>query len=54
MVVDTNNPITIVMMADRRVTAVFKCGGGGSLPPVGIVLVVLGLFVSVRNGKARA
>jgi len=28
-VLDTNNPIAIVMSADRKVKAFFKCGGGG-------------------------
>jgi len=27
-VIDTDNPITIDMVADRQVKAFFKCGGG--------------------------
>ena len=42
VVVDSNNPIAIVMSADREVTAVFKCGEGAGvmlLPLIGAVLV---------------
>jgi len=49
MVIDTNNPIAIVMMADRKVTAVFKCGGGPVEPFAAAVLLVLGLGVIIRR-----
>ena len=41
-VVDSNNPITIVMMDDREVTAAFKCGSGmlPLLPALGVLGVV--------------
>ena len=45
-VIDTNNPITIAMDADRKVKAFFKCGGGGVMP---MVLTLLGLFVLMRR-----
>ena len=46
-VLDSNNPITIVMMADREVTAVFKCGSsvGPLLPLVG----GLGMLLLVKR-----
>jgi len=47
-VTDSNNPITIVMDSDRKVTAVFKCGSSMA-PLLPMVLGVLGLFVLVRR-----
>ena len=40
VVVDTNDVITIVMMADREVTAAFKCGSGSGL---GLPLLLVGM-----------
>lgn len=48
MVTDTNNPVTIVMDADREVTAVFKCGSSG-MPLLPAMLGVLCLTVLVRR-----
>jgi hypothetical protein len=48
VVIDTNNPTTIVMSSDRTVTAVFKCGGAVE-PFAVVVLLVLGLGVIVRR-----
>jgi len=49
--IDANNPITVVMDADREVTAVFKrreCGDG--IPPfLPMMLGVLGLFGLMRR-----
>ncbi len=39
VVKDTNNPLTLVMNEDRKVTAVFKCGGGG----LGLATLVVAL-----------
>jgi len=50
-VIDTNNPITIVMSADRKVKAVFKCGGGGMAPLLATMLGVLGLHVLARRRR---
>lgn len=53
MVSDSNDSITIVMDADRRVTAVFKCGGGGlegGLPLL-VVFGAVGLFALIRRRK---
>jgi len=51
-VISTDNPLTIVMDADREVTAVFECafGGGLSLPLLGILLPIscLGLWRRLR------
>jgi len=47
-VIDANLSTTIVMMANRRVTAVFKCGSSIE-PLLPIMLGVLGLFVWVRR-----
>jgi len=46
--IDSNNPANIVMMADREVTAVFRCGSS-TAPLLPIMLGVLGLFVWVRR-----
>ena len=42
-VIDTNNPITIDMVADRKVKAFFKCGGGGLGLPLLALLTVGGV-----------
>jgi len=48
-VFDSNNPITIVMMADREVTAVFKCGSSmGPMLPI-MLVGLLGLGVLRRR-----
>lgn len=48
--IDSNNPITIEMMDDREVTAVFKCGGSmGQLLP--IMLGVLGMLLVVKKRR---
>jgi len=50
-VIDKNNPITIDMVADRKVKAFFKCGGGGIEEglPLLIVLATLGVFALIRR-----
>jgi len=50
-VIDTNNPITIDMVADRQVKAFFKCGGGGAEQalPLLVVLGTLRLFALIRR-----
>ncbi len=45
---DANNPITIVMDADREVTAVFQCGGGGIAP---LLLLALGALALLRRRR---
>ena len=50
-VVDTNDVITIVMMADREVTAAFKCGSGAG---VGLSLLLIGaLLCGVASRRIR-
>ena len=39
-VLDTNDVLTLVMDADREVTAVFRCGTSGALPLLGIGLLI--------------
>jgi hypothetical protein len=51
MVKDSNNPITLLMMADREVKAVFNCGSGMT-PLLPMMLCVLGVFRLMRL-KAR-
>jgi len=49
-VTDANNPLTLVMMGDRDVVAVFRCAGAtGPLLP--IMLGVLGSFVWMRRSS---
>jgi hypothetical protein len=48
VVFDANNPITIDMSTDRKVTAVFKCGSSAG-PFLPMMLCVLGLFVWVKR-----
>jgi len=51
-VIDSNNPITIDMVAGRKVKAFFKCGGGGGIEetlPLLIVFSTLGLFALIRR-----
>jgi hypothetical protein len=43
---DHNNPTTIVMNADRQVTAIFKCSNGLA-PPLPLMLGVMGLLMLV-------
>ncbi len=45
---DANNPLTLVMTADRQVVAVFRCAGGG-LPLPALTLGMLGLFALIRR-----
>ncbi len=47
-VLDSNLSTTIVMMADREITAVFKCGSSVA-PLLPVVLGLLGLFVWIRR-----
>ena len=44
MMTDSNNPVSIMMMADRQVTAVFECGSDSG-PLLPMALVLLGLCV---------
>jgi len=48
--IDTNNPVTIVMDADRELKAIFKCGGGGMAEAVPLWVIGLALcgFASRR------
>jgi len=47
---DANNPLTLIMTADREVVAVFKCApGGGMLPMLLVMLGTLALFVRLRR-----
>ncbi len=52
VVIDSNNPITIVMDADRQVAAAFKCGSG-TAPLLPMVLAVLWPFFVVRRRRQR-
>jgi hypothetical protein len=49
--IDTNNPTTILMSADRQVKAIFKCGGGieGALP----LLAAFGLLAVFAFTRRR-
>ena len=49
VVIDTNNPITVVMNADREVKAVFKCGGGGIGPFLVIGMAMFGMLALRRR-----
>ena len=54
--VDSNHSVTIVMDADREVTAVFKCGSGVdlALPLAGTMLALAGAgALRFRSGRAR-
>jgi len=46
-VTDANNPLTLVMMGDRDVVAVFKCGSGIA-PLLPMLLAMLGLLVLMK------
>ena len=50
IVIDTNNPVTILMSADRKVKAIFKCGGGGIAPPL-LALLALGGLALLRRRR---
>lgn len=51
VVIDTNQVITVVMTADREVTAVFKCGSSlGMLVPVPPLLVLAVMLARRRTG----
>lgn len=52
-VVDSNLSTTVVMMADREVTAVFKCGSsiGPLLPSVGFGIVAFGVVQERRRRR---
>ena len=54
VVVDTNNPISVLMTGDRQVVAVFKCGAApGHLLGLGVIgLAAFGLLV--RRGRRSA
>ena len=52
-VADTNNPLAIVMDADREVTASFKCGGSAVLFPLAAAAVLAG-FVLARRASPSA
>jgi len=48
--IDANNPLTLIMTADRQVVAVFRCApGGGMLPMLSVMLGTLGLLVLIRR-----
>jgi len=50
ILIDTNNPIIVVMDCDRRVEAVFNCGGGIG-PLLVVMLGVLGVYVAARRRR---
>ncbi len=50
-VTDTNNPLTLVMTADRQVVAVFKCAPAGRPPFLSMTLGLLGLIWVVRRRR---
>ncbi len=53
IVIDTNNPIIVAMDCNRRVEAIFKCGGGGvegALPLLG-VLGMLGVLALIKRSR---
>ena len=52
-VVDSNNPITVVLNADREVTAFFKCGDGASTFLVPLMCTALAAFLRRRSGARR-
>lgn len=49
MVTDTNAAITLVMNADRHVTAVFKCGSGADMMPLMMLGALGALFLLSRR-----
>jgi len=49
VVLDANASTTIVMDADREVTAAFKCGGGGMAPLWAAGLLLMGVMAAVRR-----
>ena len=49
MVEDSNSVLYLTMDQDYAVDAVFKCGAGQMLPPVGVVLLVLALGLVIRR-----
>ncbi len=53
IVTDSNNPITIVMDADRKVTAVFECGSGAGLM-LPMALGVVGICACTRRWRWMA
>ncbi len=50
VVIDANNPLTIVMEADREVTACFKCGSGAEWLPIAMAAFFMGLVLVRRGG----
>jgi hypothetical protein len=49
---DANNPLTIVMDADREVNAVFKCGSGsGPFFPLSMAVGLIGMRAT--HGRRR-
>ncbi len=47
--VDTNAVLYLTMDGDYEIEAIFKCGSGEMLPPIGMVLLVLAMGVVVRR-----
>ena len=50
--VDTNAVLYLTMDGDYEIEAIFKCGSGEMLPPVGMVLGMLTLSVVARRRAA--
>lgn len=48
-VIDTNNPTTVLMDADREVTAVFKCGEGVIIPHALVGIAGLAVMLLARR-----
>ena len=53
LVIDANNPVTIVMNADRQVKAIFKCASGEMAPPLLMTIGLLGVL-RLRRGRRIA
>jgi len=51
--IDTNNPTTIIMNADRQVTAVFSCGLGAGLALLPAMVGVCALGFAARHRRRR-
>jgi len=52
IVIDTNNPLYLTMDADYKVKAFFKCGGGGMVPLLLMLLGLVGLMALRRRNRA--
>lgn len=53
VVTDTNSTIAMFMGVDREITAVFKCGSSGALPPLAVALLSLTALGLIRRRVGR-